>query len=83
MFAHRRVTSLLSAAVLVGVLSSQSFATTLDFDVPVPGTINDANGLGTGFTHRLPGTGAALPANDPNMELLTAPGRLLHMGNVG
>ncbi|MDZ4658436.1 MAG: hypothetical protein SH868_12735, partial [Bythopirellula sp.] len=49
----------------------------LGFDAPTPGTISDTNGLGTGFTHRLPGTGTALPANDPNMDLLGDPGSLL------
>jgi hypothetical protein len=50
--------------------------TSLTFNSPVPDTLNDANGIGTGFTHRLPGTGSALPANDPNMDLVTAPGKL-------
>ena len=49
----------------------------LTFDAAVPGTLADKNGLGTGFTHRLPGTGASLPTNDPNMDLLSSPGRLL------
>ena len=49
----------------------------LTFDAPVPGTITDTNGSGTGFTHRLPGTGTAWPGDDPNMDLLTSPGRLL------
>ena len=48
----------------------------LDFDAPVPGTIADANGLGTGFTDRLPGTGTSLPTPDTNLSLLEQPGYL-------
>lgn len=51
--------------------------TALSFDAPVPGTITDTNGQGTGFTNRLPGTGSAHPANDPNLDLVTNPGKLL------
>jgi len=35
----------------------------------VPGTILDQNGNGTGFTDRLPGTGADYTANDANLDL--------------
>lgn len=52
------------------------FGATLNFDSPRPGTILDSNGLGVGFTHRLPGTGFDLPASDPNMNLQSQPGRL-------
>jgi len=41
----------------------------LSFDRPVEGSIGDANGLGTGLTHRLPGTGSRLAAQDPNLRL--------------
>ena len=37
----------------------------LAFDRPVEGTLGDANGLGIGLTHRLPGTGDRLPEADP------------------
>lgn len=47
-----------------------------DFTAPVPSGVNDVNGLGTGFTHWLPGTGGAIPRNDPNLNLLTIPGYL-------
>ena len=47
----------------------------LDFQSPRPSTLTDATGLGTGFTHRLPGTGVGLPANDPNWKLSAADGR--------
>ncbi len=65
-----------SWAVLLTTRVLSAATTTLDFNAPVPGTLNDTNGLGTGFTHRLPGTGSALPGNDPNMDLLADPGRL-------
>ena len=48
----------------------------LDFDAPVPGTIADANGLGTGLTDRLPGTGTSLPIPDTNLNLSAQPGYL-------
>ncbi|MBA3483293.1 MAG: hypothetical protein H0T51_15905 [Pirellulales bacterium] len=48
----------------------------LDFDAPVPSGVNDVNGLGTGFTHWLPGTGGLIPRDDPNLNLLTTPGYL-------
>lgn len=54
-----------------------SIAVNLDFNAPDTSAIKDKNGLGTGFTTRLPGTGSALPTNDPNMDLLGIPGRLL------
>jgi hypothetical protein len=43
----------------------------LDFARPVPGTIQDRQGLGIGLTQRLPGTGSALPRHDPNLRLRT------------
>jgi len=49
---------------------------TLDFRRPLDGTIRDAAGLGTGLTHRLPGTGQDLPAQDPNLRLNREAGRL-------
>src|SRR5262249_27215413 len=39
------------------------------FSAPVPGTILDVNGRGTGLTWRLPKTGSALPRFDPNLRL--------------
>ena len=47
----------------------------LDFRSPRPSTLLDAAGLGTGFTHRLPGTGGGLLANDPNWKLSASDGR--------
>jgi ferric-dicitrate binding protein FerR (iron transport regulator) len=46
---------------------------TLDFAAPAAGTLRDASGRGTGLTHRLPGTGGAMPAQDENLRLV--PGR--------
>jgi hypothetical protein len=66
---------LLSALSLAVVFSAQA-AVVLSFDSAVPGTIQEVNGLGIGFTHRLLGSGASIPANDPNMSLTSHPGRL-------
>jgi FecR protein len=41
----------------------------LDFSGPVEGTLLDAEGRGIGLNHRLPGTGSAIPARDPNLRL--------------
>jgi hypothetical protein len=41
----------------------------LDFTRPAPGTLLDGQGRGIGLTHRLPGTGSALPERDPNLHL--------------
>jgi hypothetical protein len=41
----------------------------LSFRRPVEGTILDRTGLGTGLTHRLPGTGLDLANQDPNLRL--------------
>jgi ferric-dicitrate binding protein FerR (iron transport regulator) len=51
----------------------------LDFHQSVPGTLLDKNGLGTGLTHRLPGTGKLLreKENDANLQLDVEEGRLL------
>jgi hypothetical protein len=48
----------------------------LDFRKPVPGSLRDVNGLGTGLTHRLPGTGRRLLADDANLRLDTELGQL-------
>jgi hypothetical protein len=44
-------------------------ARTLDFSAPVAETLFDADGRGIGLTHRLPGTGEALPGRDENLRL--------------
>jgi hypothetical protein len=48
----------------------------LDFSHPVAGTLLDATGQGVGLTHRLPGTGAGLPARDSNLRLQSEKGAL-------
>jgi hypothetical protein len=49
---------------------------TLTFKQPAATTILDRQGRGSGFTYRLPGTGAKLPASDPNLALDSANGHL-------
>jgi len=51
-------------------------STTLTFDRPLDGTLRDRTGAGTGLTHRLPGTGEWLAANDEFLRLDPASGRL-------
>ena len=41
----------------------------LDFRRAIPGSLQDSQGQGVGLTHRLPGTGTALPLRDPNLHL--------------
>ncbi len=48
----------------------------LTFDRADAGGVRDAEGRGTGLTHRLPGTGGRLPRHDPNLRLDTARSRL-------
>jgi hypothetical protein len=49
---------------------------TIDFARPAAGTLPDAEGAGTGLTHRLPGTGGVLPGRDPNLRLIARRGVL-------
>jgi len=53
----------------------------LDFREPRPGTLADIAGTGTGFTHRLSGTGSGHPGKDPN--LILAPGGGLDVTATG
>lgn len=69
-------TALLNSIVFWTLAKSVCIGATLTFDSPLLGSLKDANGLGTGFTHRLPGTGANLLENDSNLSLSTHPGRL-------
>jgi len=48
----------------------------LAFDGSAPAGVGDQTGAPTGFTHRLPGTGTALPNDDPNLLLDPAKGQL-------
>ena len=62
--------AILAALAVQGITCKHALAlVVLTFDTPVPGTIQDVNGLGIGFTDRLPRTGASLPTNDPNLLL--------------
>jgi hypothetical protein len=67
------------AVLVVLVWVGQARASThiiVDFNSPVSGTILDTNGLGSGFTDRLPGTGGSLPVPDTNLNLSAHPGYL-------
>lgn len=46
----------------------------LEFDTFASVGIDDANGVKTGLTHRLPGTGGSIPDDDPNLNQQTTPG---------
>ena len=51
--------------------------TSLGFGHSIVGTIQDKNGIGTGFTHRLPGTGSALAEEDSNIDIDLMTGQML------
>jgi hypothetical protein len=67
--------SLLFAALGLNVHSLLGAQLNLDFH-SASGTILDTNGLGTGFSARLSGTGTAQPTNDPRLVLNTTAGTL-------
>jgi ferric-dicitrate binding protein FerR (iron transport regulator) len=48
----------------------------LTFREAIPGTLQDRDQAGIGFTHRLPGTGSALLESDVNLKLNREVGRL-------
>jgi len=64
---------ILSAALVFCCVGQAVGSINLTLDSPIAGTIADANGLGTGFTHRLPGTGSSIAANDPYMDIIPCP----------
>jgi hypothetical protein len=70
------ITALSLVPLLLGSVTYGGFWQ-LSFDSAHSGTLADKDGYGTGFTHRLPGTGASIPANDPNLTLDTANGQLI------
>ena len=51
--------------------------TSLGFGHSIVGTIQDENGIGTGFTHRWPGTGSALAEQDSNIDIDLMTGQML------
>lgn len=55
---------------------SSNVVSPLSFLAATPGTVADATGQGTGFTSRLPGTGASITGNDANLVLDTSEGTL-------
>jgi hypothetical protein len=70
----------LAGIMVVGLLhaaSTQASSLTLNFS-SAGGTVLDTNGVGTGFTTRMAGTGADITGNDTNLLLNTGAG-LLHM----
>ncbi|HLX70397.1 MAG TPA: hypothetical protein VKV04_12285 [Verrucomicrobiae bacterium] len=58
------------AAVSLQIASTHASSLTLNFS-SAGGTILDTNGIGTGFTARMAGTGSAITGNDPNLLLST------------
>ncbi len=65
------ISGLFGGALLIGAGAASASTLTLNFSAPVPGTIKDVFGNGTGFTARLPGTGSSLAPNDSNLTLNT------------
>lgn len=77
------IPGVLGSLSLVVALPGYALAASANFDFTTTGgTILDAQGQGTGFSVRLSGTGGALPANDPNLDINTATGKLtIRTGN--
>ena len=67
--------SALVIAAALGVLSAEASLLTLEFN-SAAGTLLDANGVGVGFTARMPGSGANITGNDTNLLLRTGDGLL-------
>ncbi len=65
------------AAVSLQIASTRASSLTLNFSSP-GGTILDTNGIGTGLTARMVGTGSAITGNDSNL-LLNTSGHVLTM----
>ena len=63
-FRTKTLTTLVAAFL---ALSASAQSVNLTFNAPLPGTLTDATGQGTGFTTRLLGTGSSLPVNDPSL----------------
>jgi hypothetical protein len=72
------VKATLACIAIAGLFQAASIyagSLTLNFS-SAGGTILDTNGVGTGFTARMPGTGAAITGNDSNLLLNTSSGVL-------
>jgi len=80
MVAASLILGMLIGGGMVGLLAAQDRSRlsiarmprsqSLDFIEAIAGTISDESGLGTGLTHRLPGTGDRLPKHDPFLRLI-------------
>lgn len=73
------MTRYLFAAFLTIVAAPHAVGDTLilNFNGSGIGVIDDSLGQPTGFTHRLPGSGGAIPASDPNLTVDGVNGHLL------
>ena len=72
------IKKMLAGIMVVGLLpaaSTPAATLTLNFS-SAGGTVLDTNGVGTGFTTRLSGTGADITGNDTNLLLNTGAGHL-------
>ncbi len=68
------------SVIVVSMLTchlSYAQSDTLSFGKAVQNSIRDQAGHGTGFTDRLPGTGAEIPDWDPNLDIISIPGTLM------
>src|SRR6185503_15365770 len=70
------------AAGFLGIGSAGASSLTLNFSSS-GGTILDTNGVGTGFTARMAGSGDLNPTNDPNLILRTGSGVLQMLTSPG
>jgi len=86
LFAASLLLGIMIGGGVVGVFAAQSHPKQqpappprtigLDFRSSRLDTLADLRGAGTGFTHRLPGTGSALAQNDTNLQMIANLGRL-------
>jgi hypothetical protein len=65
-----------ATTALLATAPLQASTLTLDFNAPGGGSVLDINGVSTGFTTRLPGTGASLAPHDNNLFQFSANGVL-------
>jgi hypothetical protein len=65
----------LALSTVLATLAAAAAPFTLDFN-SASGTVLDANGVGTGFTARMPGSGSNITGNDANLLLRTNAGVL-------
>jgi hypothetical protein len=70
------------ATSFLSLTSALASSITLNFS-SAGGTVLDTNGVGTGFTARMPGTGANISGNDTNLLLNTGTHRLTMVTSPG